>query len=188
MCHLIHHPARLPDSIVEAYPAHLHINLLPRLQGRGIGRRLVDRWRAKAASLGATGAHLVVGTRNEPAVRFYRAYGFSRDRTSERPASRRSSSASEDGRRTGNKTQPTFVLIMRKEALWRSPIPPGFLPCLFVPFSDRLLDLNRFRCGPGLGPAVALAEFWLQMAVDIGSGFDLDVLMHDIAGHPRGPG
>jgi ribosomal protein S18 acetylase RimI-like enzyme len=76
MCHLIHHPARLPDSIVEAYPAHLHINLLPRLRGQGIGRQLVDRWRAKVAAMGATGAHLVVGTRNERAVRFYRAHGF----------------------------------------------------------------------------------------------------------------
>jgi len=76
MCHLIHHPARLPDSIVEAYPTHLHINLLPCLQGQGVGRRLVDRWRVKVAALGATGAHLVVGMRNARAVRFYRAYGF----------------------------------------------------------------------------------------------------------------
>jgi len=76
MCHLIHHPVRLADSIVEAYPAHLHINLLPRLRGQGIGQRLVDRWRAKTAALGATGAHLIVGTGNARAVRFYRAYGF----------------------------------------------------------------------------------------------------------------
>jgi len=76
MCHLIHHPARLPDSIVGAYPAHLHINLLPRLRGQGIGRRLVDRWRAEVAAMDATGAHLVVGTRNERAVDFYRIYGF----------------------------------------------------------------------------------------------------------------
>jgi ribosomal protein S18 acetylase RimI-like enzyme len=76
MCHLLHHPARVPDSIVEAYPAHLHINLLPRLRGLGIGQALVDRWRNAVAALGATGAHLVVGTRNARAVRFYRAYGF----------------------------------------------------------------------------------------------------------------
>jgi ribosomal protein S18 acetylase RimI-like enzyme len=76
MRHLIHHPARLPDRIVNAYPAHLHINLLPRLRGQGIGRALVDRWRDAVSRLGATGAHLVVGTRNERAVRFYRARGF----------------------------------------------------------------------------------------------------------------
>ncbi len=77
MRHLIHHPAQVPDRIVERYPAHLHINLLSRLRGRGIGRQLVDRWRPKVAAMGATGAHLVVGARNERAVRFYRAYGFS---------------------------------------------------------------------------------------------------------------
>jgi len=76
MCHLIHHPARLPDSIVAAYPAHLHINLLPRLRGRGIGQALVDRWRNAVAARGAMGARLVVGTRNARAVHFYRAYGF----------------------------------------------------------------------------------------------------------------
>jgi ribosomal protein S18 acetylase RimI-like enzyme len=76
MRRLIHHPPRMPTRIVDAYPAHLHINLLPRLQGQGIGRRLIDRWREAVAALGATGAHLAVGTRNERAVRFYRAYGF----------------------------------------------------------------------------------------------------------------
>jgi ribosomal protein S18 acetylase RimI-like enzyme len=76
MRHLIHHPFRIADRIVEAYPAHLHVNLLPRLRGHGIGRLLLDRWRAGVAAAGATGAHLVVGTRNERAVRFYRAYGF----------------------------------------------------------------------------------------------------------------
>ncbi len=76
MRHLIHHPARMPSRIVDTYPAHLHINLLPRLQGLGIGRRLIDRWREAVTALGATGAHLAVGTRNARAVRFYRAYGF----------------------------------------------------------------------------------------------------------------
>jgi ribosomal protein S18 acetylase RimI-like enzyme len=76
MRHLIHHPSRMPTRIVGTYPAHLHINLLPRLQGQGIGRALLDRWREAIAALGATGAHLAVGTRNERAVRFYRVYGF----------------------------------------------------------------------------------------------------------------
>ena len=76
MCHLLHHPARLPDIIVQPYPAHLHINLLPRLRGQGIGQALVDRWRNAVAALGAMGVHLVVGMRNARAVHFYRAYGF----------------------------------------------------------------------------------------------------------------
>jgi hypothetical protein len=33
----IHHPHRTPQRINEIYPAHPHINLLPRLQGSGSG-------------------------------------------------------------------------------------------------------------------------------------------------------
>jgi ribosomal protein S18 acetylase RimI-like enzyme len=76
MRHLIHHPWTMPDTIVGAYPAHLHINLLPHLRGQGMGRALVERWLEAVAGLGATGAHLVVGAGNERAVRFYRACGF----------------------------------------------------------------------------------------------------------------
>jgi ribosomal protein S18 acetylase RimI-like enzyme len=76
MRYLIHHPARMPRRIVDVFPAHLHINLLPRVQGQGIGRLLIDRWRDTMAAMGAKRAHLAVGIRNERAVRFYRAYGF----------------------------------------------------------------------------------------------------------------
>ncbi len=76
MAHHIHHPDRMPRRINTLYPAHLHINLLPRLQGRGLGRRMIDRWLDEVRSRGANGAHLAVGTRNTRAVRFYRAYGF----------------------------------------------------------------------------------------------------------------
>jgi ribosomal protein S18 acetylase RimI-like enzyme len=76
MSRLIHQPFRAPDDIVAAYPAHLHINLLPRLQGRGIGRRLMRRWLALAQEHGSPGVHLAVGSANRRAVRFYRARGF----------------------------------------------------------------------------------------------------------------
>ena len=76
MQRLIHHPVRMPRRIADAYPAHLHIDLLPRLQGQGLGRRMIAHWLASVAQLGARGAHLSVGMRNERAVRFYRACGF----------------------------------------------------------------------------------------------------------------
>jgi ribosomal protein S18 acetylase RimI-like enzyme len=76
MAHFIHHPNRTPRRIAEAYPAHLHINLLPRLQGRGIGVRLIDHWLAAMGKKGVPAAHLAVGARNERAVRFYARYGF----------------------------------------------------------------------------------------------------------------
>ncbi len=72
MQRLIHHPAHMPRRIVEAYPAHLHIDLLPRLQGRGLGKRMIDTWREAVR----VPTHLAVGGRNARAVRFYRAYGF----------------------------------------------------------------------------------------------------------------
>jgi len=76
MAHHIHHPGRTPRRINERYPAHLHIDLLPRFQGRGIGKRMVDRWLETVAALGAHGACLGTGDGNPRAVRFYRAYGF----------------------------------------------------------------------------------------------------------------
>ena len=69
-------PDRTPDAIALPYPAHLHINLLPRLRGQGLGRALIDRWRGAVRAQGAAGIHLGVGVRNDRAVRFYRAYGF----------------------------------------------------------------------------------------------------------------
>ena len=75
-CWSIHHPGRTPARIAGPYPAHLHINLLPRLQGRGLGRRLMDRWLERMRARGAAGAHLGVGTANTRGIAFYRACGF----------------------------------------------------------------------------------------------------------------
>lgn len=75
-CHRIHHPLRMPGDMLREYPSHLHINLLPRLQGRGVGRALVGRWLGLAADRGSTGVHLGVNAANERAVGFYRALGF----------------------------------------------------------------------------------------------------------------
>ena len=73
---LIHHPPHTPKRICEPYPAHLHINLLPRLQAKGIGRVLIRTWLERMAAIGIDQVHLGVGLANERAVRFYRAYGF----------------------------------------------------------------------------------------------------------------
>jgi ribosomal protein S18 acetylase RimI-like enzyme len=76
MRYLIHHPVKTPDRIARTHPSHLHINLLPRLQGRGYGAKLIDTWLAAMRERGSRGAHLGVGAANERAVRFYRRYGF----------------------------------------------------------------------------------------------------------------
>ena len=76
MIYRIHHPARTPTEIVEPYPSHLHINLLPHLRRKGFGRRLMDQWLGTVREMGSCGAHLAVGAANLRAIRFYRACGF----------------------------------------------------------------------------------------------------------------
>jgi GNAT superfamily N-acetyltransferase len=73
---LIHNPPTASPDVVERYPAHLHIDLLPRLQGHGEGRRLLTALLDGLASAGAAGVHLGVSRQNERAVGFYRRMGF----------------------------------------------------------------------------------------------------------------
>ena len=87
-CYLFHHPRLAPEEVVRAYPAHLHMNLLPRLQGRGIGRSLLAHWIAAARRQGATAAHIGTGSSNPRAVRFWEACGFEPLTQTSDPASR----------------------------------------------------------------------------------------------------
>jgi ribosomal protein S18 acetylase RimI-like enzyme len=87
MSYRIHHPSRTASEIAEPFPAHLHINLLPRLRGRGVGRRLMERWLGAIRDMGAQGAHLAVGAANGRAIRFYRACGFHELDHASRPTS-----------------------------------------------------------------------------------------------------
>lgn len=70
----IHHPPPNPEAAVDAAPAHLHIDLLPRLQGQGVGKALIDRW---LTGVGGR-AHLGCQAENLRAQRFYERYGFRR--------------------------------------------------------------------------------------------------------------
>ncbi len=58
------------------YPGELHIDLLPCLQGKGLGRTLMDAFSARLASVGCPGFHLGVAHTNKGAVGFYRKYGL----------------------------------------------------------------------------------------------------------------
>jgi ribosomal protein S18 acetylase RimI-like enzyme len=75
-CHMIHHPRLTPVTISTGYLSHLHINLLPRLRGRGVGRRLMDRWIDAVRAVGSRGVLLAVGVTNTRAIRFYEGCGF----------------------------------------------------------------------------------------------------------------
>ena len=61
---------------LDRYPAHLHIDLLPEDQGRGLGRRLMDTLRAALAGRGVPGVHLGMDPANTRARAFYDRYGF----------------------------------------------------------------------------------------------------------------
>ena len=87
MRYRIHHPSCTASEIAQPYPAHLHINLLPRLRGRGVGRLLMERWLEAVRDMGSRGAHLAVGTANRRAIRFYRACGFHELERPSRPPS-----------------------------------------------------------------------------------------------------
>lgn len=67
---------RRPVEFAAEYPAHLHIDLLPETQGRGVGRELIATLLAELQSHGVRGLHLVADARNEGAVAFYTRLGF----------------------------------------------------------------------------------------------------------------
>ena len=73
---LIHAPPVASPSIVERYPAHLHIDLLPRIQRQGIGGRLIGELIDELGHRGIPGLHLDVGSDNEGAIALYRRLGF----------------------------------------------------------------------------------------------------------------
>ena len=76
MVELIHDPPLAPDSVVRDHPSHLHIDLLPRWQGGGWGRRLMEGLFERLVAAGSPGVHLGVGTDNVRAIGFYRRLGF----------------------------------------------------------------------------------------------------------------
>ena len=62
---LIHDPESPPDAVVARYPAHLHIDLLPVLQGKGVGKAMMaPPPRRSSGPGGVPGVHLGVGSRN----------------------------------------------------------------------------------------------------------------------------
>ena len=72
----IHDGAAADDALTDRFPAHLHIDLLPRAQGQGLGRRLIETLSAALRERGVPGVHLGVSDRNEGAIAFYARVGF----------------------------------------------------------------------------------------------------------------
>jgi ribosomal protein S18 acetylase RimI-like enzyme len=74
--HSYHHPDYFCPEPYEAYPSHLHIDVLPRAQGRGYGRRMVEQLIAGVRARSSAGVHLGVSMLNTRAQGFYRRLGF----------------------------------------------------------------------------------------------------------------
>ncbi|GLP71542.1 acetyltransferase [Streptomyces sp. TUS-ST3] len=73
---LLHRPERMLVPEVAAYPAHLHIDLLPGWQGRGYGRVLMKALLDALHERGVAAVHLCMLTANTPARAFYDRLGF----------------------------------------------------------------------------------------------------------------
>lgn len=74
--HLYHHPDVYCPEPYDVYPAHLHIDLLPRAQGRGLGRTMIGELLGRLQRRGVPGVHLGTSTRNPRAHQFYLRLGF----------------------------------------------------------------------------------------------------------------
>ena len=74
--HWYHHPDYFAPEPYALYPSHLHIDLLPRAQGRGYGRQMLEQVMDKLRGRGSPGAHLGVSVANERAFGFYQRLGF----------------------------------------------------------------------------------------------------------------
>lgn len=72
---LIHSPLPLLPW-TEPYPSHLHIDILPRAQRRGLGRKLIKCLMQELTVLGSSGVHFWVAGRNQNAQDFYHHIGF----------------------------------------------------------------------------------------------------------------
>ena len=71
---LLFHP--VSQRLLPDYPAHLHIDLLLRAQGKGQGKLLMDRFIDYLKYNKIPGLHLELSSNNDRAFNFYRKYGI----------------------------------------------------------------------------------------------------------------
>ncbi|MEV6300853.1 GNAT family N-acetyltransferase [Actinoplanes sp. NPDC051861] len=76
MLDLHHHPERMLLPELVDYPAHLHIDLLPEWQGRGLGKGLMAAFLEGLRAVGVSRVHLGMAPENSGAYAFYRRLGF----------------------------------------------------------------------------------------------------------------
>lgn len=72
----IFHPTPSPNEVLEKYPSHAHIDLLPHVQGKGWGKKMMNAIDDALISLGSPGVHLRVSHVNYRALGFYERLGY----------------------------------------------------------------------------------------------------------------
>ncbi len=72
--HINHTTATLAS--LKEYPAHLHIDILPVLQGSGYGSRLIETFESYLKEKIVQGVHLGVDGQNQSAIAFYKKAGY----------------------------------------------------------------------------------------------------------------
>jgi GNAT superfamily N-acetyltransferase len=70
-----HEDASFPD-FADEYPAHLHIDFLPRAQGQGLGTQAIGLFENRLREAGVAGFHLGMGEKNSRAQQFYEKIGL----------------------------------------------------------------------------------------------------------------
>jgi len=73
---LYHHPEIFRPASYEQYPSHLHIDLMARAQGHGLGREMMNVLLAELIRRHSSGTHLAMAIDNVRAERFYKKLGF----------------------------------------------------------------------------------------------------------------
>lgn len=74
--HVYHHPDYFCPEPYASFPSHLHIDLLPQVQGKGWGRQMMEKTLRHLREQGSPGVHLGMSDRNQAAYGFYQALGF----------------------------------------------------------------------------------------------------------------
>jgi ribosomal protein S18 acetylase RimI-like enzyme len=74
--YLYHHPDYFCPEPYEAYPSHLHIDLMRRAHRQGHGTQMMNELMNRLRERGAPGVHLGMAADNDRAYRFYTKLGF----------------------------------------------------------------------------------------------------------------
>ncbi|NDF03149.1 MAG: GNAT family N-acetyltransferase [Actinobacteria bacterium] len=72
----IFNPTPSPKEVLEDYPSHGHIDLMPHVQGKGWGKKLMKSVGDSLIQKGSRGMHLRVSHINNRALGFYNKLGY----------------------------------------------------------------------------------------------------------------